>query len=111
MSGGSAERLTPPWNFDEARVLNAFDEVLSRRPSRGFRRLFVPTEPRKAEKLDPGALHVQALVRRQSTAFVDRRDLLEHRLFKLNARLAWLAAESIEWQHQTCVLALPLRND
>ena len=105
-SGGSTERLTPPWGFDAGRVLAAFDEVLSRRPSRGFRRLFVPTERRTVEKLDPGALHVQALVRRQTTSFVDRRDLLEHRLFKLNARLAWLAAESIEWQHQTCVRQL-----
>lgn len=37
-------------------------------------------------------------MRKHASTFVDRRDLLESKINKLNSKLAYLMAESREWQ-------------
>lgn len=96
----SAERLLPPsnWQFDDQAVLTTLDSVLALKPAIGFRSIFKKTTTRKPVLLDPSSLHVQSILRRHSASFVDRRDLMEARLWKLNRRLAFLMSESVEWQ-------------
>lgn len=53
---------------------------------------------RHAAQLDASAQHVQEIVRKHTTGFVDRRDMLESKIWKLNRRLAFLMAESMEWK-------------
>lgn len=53
---------------------------------------------RQAPVLDRSAQHVQEIVRRHATGFVDRRDMLEAKIWKLNRRLTFLMSESMEWK-------------
>ena len=96
----SAERLVPPpnWQFEEQKVFATLDCILSQQPAKGFKAIFKKTSPRKPVHLDPSAVHVQSILRRHSASFVDRRDLMEARLWRLNRRLAFLMSESAEWK-------------
>ncbi|GAA5850170.1 hypothetical protein JCM8547_001029 [Rhodosporidiobolus lusitaniae] len=93
-----AERLKPSWVWDEARVLKAFDAVLSEIPRTGLSRLFGSKRQRKFAELDKGALHVQTIVRKHADHLVDRRDMLEAKVNKANQKLAALIHETEAWQ-------------
>ncbi|BGP12761.1 hypothetical protein JCM10213v2_000678 [Rhodosporidiobolus nylandii] len=91
-------RFRPLSLWDETRVLKAFDAILSEIPRTGFNRLFRRKQPRKVVELDKNALHVQSIVRKHASTFVDRRDLLEAKLNKANQKLAVLLGQTAEWQ-------------
>ncbi|GAA5895118.1 hypothetical protein JCM5296_000885 [Sporobolomyces johnsonii] len=96
-----AERLLPDpsWNWDESRVLAEFDAILSEIPRSGIvAKLFRTKKARKIAELDRSTAHVQNIVRKHATTFVDRRDILEGKISKLNQKLAFLMGESVEWQ-------------
>ncbi|KAG0147218.1 hypothetical protein CROQUDRAFT_656323 [Cronartium quercuum f. sp. fusiforme G11] len=95
-----AERLLPPaeWNWDQTKAVIAFDQILSKVPRTGFAKVFRRRAYRQAAQLDSSAQHVQEIVRKHTTGFVDRRDMLETKIWKLNRRLAFLMAESMEWK-------------
>ncbi|KAM0755981.1 hypothetical protein T439DRAFT_351711 [Meredithblackwellia eburnea MCA 4105] len=96
-----AERLHPDaaWDWDQNRVLSEFDAILKEAPPTSLlRKLFRVKSLRKVQELEPGTLHVQEIVRKHASTFIDRRDLLENRINKLNGKLARLMAESSEWQ-------------
>lgn len=95
----SAERLLPPsnWSFNPTAVFAAFDQVLSHQPASGFMSIFKKQVPRKLAKLDPSTAHVQAMIRSHTSTFVNRRDQLESKLWKLNRRMASLATWVIDF--------------
>ncbi|GAA5949132.1 hypothetical protein JCM21900_004872 [Sporobolomyces salmonicolor] len=96
-----AERLLPDpsWNWDESRVFAEFDAILSEIPRSGIvAKLFRTKKARKIAELDRSTAHVQSIVRKHATTFVDRRDILEGKISKLNQKLAFLMGESVEWQ-------------
>ncbi|GAA5980229.1 hypothetical protein JCM11641_005513 [Rhodosporidiobolus odoratus] len=95
-----AERLRPEaaWDWDETRVLKAFDAILSEAPRTGLGRIFRSKRQRRPAELDKSALHAQSIVRKHANTFVDRRDMLEAKFNKANQKLAFLMAESQEWQ-------------
>ncbi|KAH9812207.1 AEX-3 domain-containing protein [Melampsora americana] len=99
-SPSEAERLLPPaeWNWDQTKAVMAFDSILSKVPRKGLARVFRKQAYRHAAQLDASAQHVQEIVRKHTTGFVDRRDMLESKIWKLNRRLAFLMAESMEWK-------------
>ncbi|CAH7686965.1 hypothetical protein BY996DRAFT_4575833, partial [Phakopsora pachyrhizi] len=94
------ERILPPpeWNWDQARTIIAFDSVLSKIPRKGLAKILGRKSYRQAAILDPSARHVQEIVRKHTIGFVDRRDILETKIWKLNRRLTFLMAESMEWK-------------
>lgn len=70
-------------------------------PRGAIAKMFKRRSYRQAPVLDPSAKHVQDIVRRHATGFVDRRDMLETKIWKLNRRLTFLMSESMEWK--SCV--------
>ncbi|KAH8927466.1 hypothetical protein BT69DRAFT_1330378 [Atractiella rhizophila] len=97
-----AERLMPQatWDWNQQRVIAAFDRILAQKPRTGFlKHVLRSNVPRRAATLDPGTQHVQTIVRQHASSFVDRRDMLEAKIWKLNRRLAFLMAESAEWKN------------
>ncbi|WAQ82704.1 hypothetical protein PtA15_3A68 [Puccinia triticina] len=95
-----AERLLPPpeWNWSQTRTVILFDDVMSKMPRKGFGKILKRTTNRQAAVLDSSALHVQEIIRKHTIRFVDRRDMLETKIWKLNRRLAFLMSESMEWK-------------
>lgn len=95
----SAERLLPPsnWTFNSTSVFAAFDAVLSKQPSSGLISIFKKQVPRRLAKLDPSTAHVQSMIRSHTSTFVNRRDHLETKLWKLNRRMTSLASEAATW--------------
>lgn len=96
-----AEQLLPPpeWNWCQNRTVVAFDDVMSKIPNKGIAKIIKRKTNRQAAVLDPSALHVQEIIRKHTVRFVDRRDMLENKIWKLNRRLAFLMSESMEWKH------------
>ncbi|KAH9470546.1 hypothetical protein Pst134EA_007795 [Puccinia striiformis f. sp. tritici] len=95
-----AERLLPPpeWNWSQTRTIIIFDDVMSKIPRKGLGKILKRTTNRQAAVLDSSALHVQEIIRKHTIRFVDRRDMLENKIWKLNRRLAFLMSESMEWK-------------
>ncbi|KAA1138839.1 hypothetical protein PGTUg99_020211 [Puccinia graminis f. sp. tritici] len=95
-----AERLLPPpeWNWSQTRTIILFDDVMSKMPRKGIGKILKRTTNRQAAVLDSSALHVQEIIRKHTVRFVDRRDMLETKIWKLNRRLAFLMSESMEWK-------------
>ncbi|KAK4701078.1 hypothetical protein P7C70_g5159, partial [Phenoliferia sp. Uapishka_3] len=96
-----AERLRPAasWDWDQKRTFFELDAILKEAPrSNLIAKIFRTKTTRKVAELAPSAKHVQSIVRRHATTFVDRRDLLEGRVNSLNSKLSRLMAESAEWQ-------------
>ncbi|ORY73405.1 hypothetical protein BCR35DRAFT_354095 [Leucosporidium creatinivorum] len=95
-----AERLRPAdsWDWDQSRLIKTFDSILASQPRKGLARFLPTKKARRISELDPSAKHVQHLVRKHADTFVDRRDLLESKINRLNTKLASLVAESNEWQ-------------
>ncbi|MBW0481814.1 hypothetical protein O181_021529 [Austropuccinia psidii MF-1] len=95
-----AERLLPPsdWNWDQDKTILKFDAVMSKVPSKGISKILKKKTYRQAAVLDSSAQYVQETVRKHTIGFVNRRDLLETKIWKLNRRLAFLMAESMEWK-------------
>lgn len=91
----SADPLSPQW--DQARLIKEFDAILASKPRTGLARFLPGKKSRRVAELDPSAKHVQSIVRKHAATFVDRRDLLEGKINKLNGKLASLMAESNEW--------------
>lgn len=96
-----AEQLLPPpeWNWCQNRTVVAFDDVMCKIPKKGIAKILKRKTNRQAAVLDPSALHVQEIIRKHTVRFVDRRDMLENKIWKLNRRLAFLMSESMEWKH------------
>ncbi|GAA6032712.1 hypothetical protein JCM8097_000754 [Rhodosporidiobolus ruineniae] len=94
-----AERIKPEpsWDWNETRVLQAFDAVLKEMPQTGLARLFRGKRPRKVASLDSNALRIQTIVRKHSVQLVDRRDHFESKTQKTQQKLAFLLQESKEW--------------
>ncbi|KAL8283718.1 hypothetical protein RQP46_005513 [Phenoliferia psychrophenolica] len=81
------------------RTLLELDAILREAPRPGrIAKLFGTKPLRKRVELDPSARHVQSMIRRHANTFVDRRDLLESRINRLNNKLASLMTESADWQ-------------
>lgn len=97
-----AERLLPPatWPYNQERFLAVFDEVVSANPSQSAfaRLLHIKSPARTAAKVSSSAQHVQQIVRNQSSSFVDKRDLLEARLWRMNRKLGALVQSSRAWE-------------
>ncbi|GAA6063842.1 hypothetical protein JCM10212_003589 [Sporobolomyces blumeae] len=96
-----ADRLVPDlgWNWDETRVLNTFDSILSELPKTGVvSRLFSSKKHRKIVGVDQTAAQIQEIVRKHAATFVDQRDMLESKMSRLHFKLANIKTESEEWQ-------------
>jgi hypothetical protein len=100
-----AERLLPPanWAYDESRFLSTFDAILAVRPNQSVLSRLLPFRQsgrRKTSELSSNAAHVQQIVRNQSSNFVDRRDLMEAKLWRMNKKLGSLMQETQSWSVQ-----------
>lgn len=94
----NAERLLPPttWTYDQDKIMQAFDQVLSTEQTRGWAKVLFKTSRRK--QYSETKSQAQAIMRDHTNAFIDKRDLLEARIWRLNRRLATLMSESDQWK-------------
>lgn len=95
-----AERLLAPpeWNWDQAKTIIVLDNIMSKLPQRGLSKVFKRKVNRQAAVLDSSALHVQEIIRSHTVTFVNRRDMLETKIWKLNRRLTFLMSEAMQWK-------------